>query len=291
MDASQVSQVLINLVTNAWHALSGSSGRISLELDEVKLFKPEAQRAGGLSAGRYARIRVGDDGHGMDSATQNRIFEPFFTTKPRGSGTGLGLAVVHGIVKSHRGGIVLKSVLGEVSVFEVYLPALPAPASIVGRSVDETHTIDAQNRHVMYLDDDEGMTFLMQRLLHLRGFRVSGFGIAEEALNAIRAKPQDFDLVVSDFNMPKASGVDFALAVRAIRPDLPIVIVSGIVTDELLAGARAAGVQEVVYKPNSAKDLVDSIGRLLGAIPLTLSQIISPNTATPTDPPPQSLAQ
>lgn len=267
VDASQISQVLINLVTNAWHALRSTSGRISLELDEVKLFKSEAQRCGGLMAGRYARIRVSDDGHGMDAATQTRIFEPFFTTKPRGSGTGLGLAVVHGIVKSHQGAIVLKSAPGEGSVFEVYLPALPAPVSMLDRPVDEPHAIEGQGRHVLYLDDDEGMVFLIQRLLRLRGFRVSGFGIAEEALSAVRADPKDFDLVVSDFNMPKASGLDVALAVRAIRSDLPIVIVSGVVTDELLAGARAAGVQEVVYKPNSVKDLVDAIRRLLGTMP------------------------
>ncbi len=263
VDASQISQVLINLVTNAWHALRSDTGRINIELDEVKLFKLEAQRCGGLSAGRYARIRVSDDGRGMDAATQTRIFEPFFTTKPKGSGTGLGLSVVHGIVKSHRGGIMLKSAPGEGSVFEVYLPALPAPALISGRSIDEPQAVEGQGRHVLYLDDDEGMVFLMERLLRLRGFRVSGFGIADEALNAVRANPRDFDLVVSDFNMPKASGLDVAIAVRAIRSDLPIVIVSGVVTDDLTAGAREAGVQEVVYKPNSVKDLVDAIGRLL----------------------------
>lgn len=265
VDVSQISQVLINLVTNAWHALRSDSGRISLELEEVKLLKLEAQRCGGLSAGQYARIRVSDDGQGMDAATQTRIFEPFFTTKPKGSGTGLGLAVVHGIVMSHRGGIVLKSAPGEGSVFEVYLPAMPAPASVAGQPVDEPNAIEGQGRHVLYLDDDESMVFLIQRLLRLRGFQVSGFGIAEEALSAIRANPQNFDLVVSDFNMPKASGLDVARAVRAIRSDLPIVIVSGAVTDELLAGARAAGVQEVVCKPNSVKDLVDAIGRLLRA--------------------------
>ena len=157
----------------------------------------------------------------------------------------------------------LKSAPGEGSVFEVYLPALPAPALISGRSIDEPQAVEGQGRHVLYLDDDEGMVFLMERLLRLRGFRVSGFGIADEALNAVRANPRDFDLVVSDFNMPKASGLDVAIAVRAIRSDLPIVIVSGVVTDDLTAGAREAGVQEVVYKPNSVKDLVDAIGRLL----------------------------
>ncbi|MDO9133613.1 PAS domain S-box protein [Hydrogenophaga sp.] len=265
VDASQILQLLINLVTNAWHALRSEAGKISVELDEVKLFKPEAQRCGGLSAGRYARIRVSDDGQGMDAATQMRVFEPFFTTKPRGSGTGLGLAVVHGIVKSHRGGITLKSAPGEGCVFEVYLPAVPAPFSDSAKAIEQPVEVIGHGKHVLYLDDDESMVFLMERLLRTRGFRVSAFEIAEEALKAVRADPTDFDLIVSDFNMPNGSGLEVALAMRKIRSDLPVVIISGFVTDELLEGALAAGVQEVVYKPNSVSELVDSIGRLLHA--------------------------
>jgi PAS domain S-box-containing protein len=264
VDDSQISQLLINLVTNAWHALRSDAGRITLELDEIKLFKSEAQRCGGLSAGRFARIRVIDNGHGMDAATQMRVFEPFFTTKPKGSGTGLGLAVVHGIIKSHRGGITLKSAPGEGSVFEVYLPAIPEPMSGMLPSAGQPLVVTGQGKHVLYLDDDEAMVFLMQRLLRMRGFRVSGFEIAEEALTAVRADPLDFDLVVSDFNMPKASGLDVAIALHDIRSELPVVIISGYVTDALLEGARAVGVLEVVYKPNAAKELVDVIARLLG---------------------------
>jgi two-component system, cell cycle sensor histidine kinase and response regulator CckA len=265
VDAAQILQLLINLVTNAWHALRSDAGKISVELDEVKLFKPEAQRCGGLSAGRYARIRVSDDGEGMDAATQMRVFEPFFTTKPRGSGTGLGLAVVHGIVKSHRGGITLKSAPGEGCVFEVYLPAVPAPILGAGTASGQPLEVTGHGKHVLYLDDDASMVFLMERLLRTRGFRVSAFGVAAEALEAVRANPKDFNLIVSDFNMPHGSGLDVAHAMRKIRPDLPVVIISGFVTDALLEGALAAGVQEVVCKPNSVSELVESIGRLLHA--------------------------
>ena len=263
VDASQYLQVLINLVTNAWHALRSASGSIGLKLDVVQLDEPSAARIGGLPAGLYMRTSVSDDGTGMDEATQARVFEPFFTTKPKGSGTGLGLAVVHGIVKAHQGAIMLTSTPGEGSVFEIYLPATVEPAEAATPTFAAPPSAKVQGKHVLYVDDDEAMVFIICRLLRARGFRVSGFERVAEALAAVRGNPADFDLVVSDFNMPEASGLDVALAVGGIRSGLPVVITSGFITEALREGARAAGVLEVVYKPNSAEELVAVIGRIL----------------------------
>jgi len=264
VDAAQLTQVLINLVTNAWHALNGSTGSIGLDLNAVELDEAAARQRENVPAGRYVHIAVSDDGQGMDAATQARVFEPFFTTKPKGRGTGLGLAVVHGIITAHHGAITLRSAPGEGSVFDIYLPARTTSDPVVPR-VATPLAQHGSGRHVLYLDDNESTVFLMRRLLQKRGFRFSGFEVAEEALAAVRANPANFDLVVSDFNMPKASGLDVARAMREIRPDLPVVIVSGFVTEALRDDARAVGVRDVIHKPNSTEDLMAVITRLLSA--------------------------
>ena len=261
VNASQVSQVLINLCTNAWHALKDGAGHVGLTLDVLELDQAPGPYADALPPGRYARIRVRDDGCGMDAATQARVFEPFFTTKT--VGTGLGLAVVHGIVKAHHGTITLTSAPGVGSVFEVLLPASDAPTSPAATAAAPPRLLRGEGRRVLYLDDDEAMVFMVTRMLARRGFQVSGFEVADEALAALRANPADFDLVVTDFNMPKASGLDVARAIARIRPGLPVVITSGYITDALREGAREAGVRHLVYKPNSIEELVAAIAQLL----------------------------
>ena len=263
VNATQISQVLINLVTNAWHALRKGKGQISITLDEVELDGVPLLNSDDLPPGRYVRIRVGDDGHGMDAATQARAFEPFFTTKPVGTATGLGLAVVHGLVTSHHGAITLTSTLGEGSLFEVLLPATEAPAQIASPTAVAPPTLRGEGRHVLYLDDDSAMVLLVTRLLNKRGFKVTGFEVAAEAIAAVRAAPESFDLVVTDFNMPKASGLDVARAIVEIRPDLPLVIISGYITDSLRSSARHAGVHHLVQKANSVEELAEAIAKII----------------------------
>ena len=263
VNATQISQVLINLVTNAWHALRKGKGQISITLDEVELDGVPLLNSDDLPPGRYVRIRVGDDGHGMDAATQARAFEPFFTTKPVGTATGLGLAVVHGLVTSHHGAITLTSTLGEGSLFEVLLPATEAPAQLASPTAVAPPTLHGEGRHVLYLDDDSAMVLLVTRLLNKRGFKVTGFEVAAEAIAAVRAAPESFDLVVTDFNMPKASGLDVARAIVEIRPDLPLVIISGYITDSLRSSARHAGVHHLVQKANSVEELAEAIAKII----------------------------
>jgi PAS domain S-box-containing protein len=268
-DATQIGQVLMNLCTNAWHAVTrnggGKAGRISVGLDRVEIDTAAALRFGAVAPGKYARLTVGDNGPGMDAAIQARIFEPFFTTKPFGEGTGLGLAVVHGIVKAHGGAIAVTSAPGTGTRFEVILPTSdtqPAPALAPPASPLPAAPASA-NRHVMYVDDEPSMVFLVTRMLKKLGYRVSPFERPEAALAAVRADPAGFDVVVSDFNMPGLSGLDVAREVLQIRADLPVVIASGYITEELRAGAARLGVKQLIYKPNTVDELCQAIARVL----------------------------
>jgi CheY-like chemotaxis protein len=201
----------------------------------------------------------------MDKATLSRIFEPFFTTKPVDKGTGLGLAVVHGIVEEHGASIQVRSIPGEGSTFLVYFPAANNFAQVLQTCTPPAEPAHGQGRHVLYVDDDESVVFLMTRLLERRGYRVSGYTDAQAALAAARADPDQFDLAVTDYNMPGISGLEVARELKRIRPDLPIALASGYITDELRQTAPAVGVSELIYKPNTAEELCEAVARLVGA--------------------------
>jgi len=262
-NASQISQLLINLGTNAWHALNSASGTITLALEDIAI-KPETSLETRLiPPGRYVRIATIDDGAGMSAETLERIFEPFFTTKPVGSGTGLGMAVVHGIVKAHGGFIKIDSAPGVGTRVDVYLPEVAAPSVTAADGADSNAAPQGNGQRVLYVDDDEAMVMITTRLLEKHGFRPTGFTSAAEAIEALRLNPNQFDVVVSDFNMPEQSGIDVARAVKLIRSDLPVIIISGYITDELRAASREVGVVELVYKANAVEELVAAITRAL----------------------------
>jgi len=267
-DATQVQQVLMNLCTNAWQALDGRSGEVTVALRSVRLDAARALQTGGISSGLYACLSVADNGPGMDADTQRRVFEPFFTTKPPGAGTGLGLAVVHGIVKAHNGTIAISSQPGEGARFDVYLPlagaaALPQVAAEPLAAVVPAGQTNA--RHVVYVDDYEAMVFLVGRLLRKQGYRVSTFTSGESAWAWLQEHPDPIDLLVTDQNMPGMSGVDLARKSLRERPGLRVAIVSGHVNDKLLADASAVGVHEVMAKQDSMEALGEAIAKLLQA--------------------------
>ena len=270
-DATQIEQVLINLATNAMQAMKGSPGHIDIRLDTVMLDAALASSHAALhdmlekQPGRTVRLAVKDDGPGMDAATLERIFEPFFTTKPPGEGTGLGLAVVHGIVQTHEGAMTVESQPGKGTTFTLYLPvaapqagALAPEASVAGIA----SAIQGNGRHIVYLDDDESLVYLVSRLMERRGFRVSGYTEQREALDAIRAEPAGVDLLVTDYNMPGMSGLDVARAVHGIRADLPVAVASGFIDETLRAQAGGAGVRELIFKANAVEELCDAFARV-----------------------------
>jgi PAS domain S-box-containing protein len=272
-DATQIQQVLMNLCTNAWQAMDHQTGEVTVALRAVDLDAAQALRLEGLSAGRYALLSVADNGPGMDADTLRRVFEPFFTTKPPGAGTGLGLAVVHGIVKAHRGAIEVHSDAGVGARFDVYLPLTAASGATTEASLAApvaavpAPTPVSTGQHLIYIDDYEAMTFLAGRLLRKQGFRVSTFGSGEAALDWLEKHPDEaVDLILTDQNMPGMSGVDVARAVRRLRPTLAVAIVSGHVNDKLLADAAELGVVEVMGKQDSMDSLGDAIRALLARV-------------------------
>ena len=262
VDAIQIEQVVINLCTNAWQAMESHGGRIEIGVGTARLDAATATRLG-LAKGMHAWMWFADDGAGMDDATRLRVFDPFFTTKPLGTGTGLGLSVVHGIVQSHDGAIGVESVLGKGSRFDLYLPLTKARPDDIAPNGPARTVASGHGECVLFIDDDEMMPLMVERLLERAGYAVRCFADPTTAVDAVRARPGDFDVVVTDYNMPKMSGLDVALALSSILPSLPIVLTSGLVTDELRTRARECGVLEVIDKQNSLEELAAAVQRAL----------------------------
>jgi signal transduction histidine kinase/ActR/RegA family two-component response regulator len=263
-DETQIQQLLINLGTNAWQAMSGRSGRIVVRLAGVTLETAGMPAIPGLKPGRFAQLSVSDCGAGIDPETRERIFDPFFSTKSVGEGTGLGLTVVHSIVQGHEGAIDVQSEVGKGTTFHIYLPAA-LPAGAPEAALETPARTHGGGRHVLFLDDNEALVSAMVRMLSRHGYRVSGHTVAEEALDAVRAAPDEYDLFVSDAIMPRWSGLDVARELSKIRPDLPIAIFAGHIDAELARKAQALGVRQVLNKLNASEELLDAIDRLAGS--------------------------
>jgi len=253
---TQLQQVLMNLCTNAWQSLRGEGGYIEVGVEEIVLGTDGLpSQPAGLAPGSYARLWVSDDGCGMDDETRERIFEPFFTTKPVGQGTGLGLAVAHGIVEAHGGGIAVQSVPKKGTVFNVYLPLADYESEAMPLDTAETRPLRGHGQHVLYVDDDDVMAVMVQGLLQRLGYRVTTTLDAREAIAMVARDPKGVDMVVTDFNMPTCSGLDVVRALSAIRPDLPVAMSSGYISDELRAGATELGVCALMQKEHTLEEL------------------------------------
>ncbi|MDE2276093.1 MAG: response regulator, partial [Burkholderiales bacterium] len=260
VDGAQVQQLVLNLCTNAWQALPGQQGQVRIGLDRIEGATP------------WVRLRVEDDGVGMSEATRARIFEPFFTTKPVGQGTGLGLAVVHGIVTASGGRIEVHSRLGEGTRFDILLPLVPAaaataPTAVAGREEAMSALACGSGEQVLYVDDDEVVALTVSALLQRAGYGVTCVHSAQQALDLVRAQPRRFELVATDYNMPGLSGVALAEALAQIAPELPVVISSGYVTEALKAQAEAAGVRAVLLKEYAFERLGGIVQAILGHRP------------------------
>ena len=261
-DTTQVEQALLNLCTNAILAIGSKKGWLRIALASVELDAALSGRIG-LKPGHYVTISVRDNGSGMAPETVGRVFEPFFTTREVGQGTGLGLSVVHGIMQTHQGGIDVQSVQGEGSLFTLYFPpteqAMIAPLA----EVPQAEPIRGKGRHVMYVDDDQALVFLIARLLKRRGFTVSTFTDPHKALAALQAAPKTFDILVTDYNMPGYSGIDLLRQAKFIRADLPVALASGYVTPELEQTAMREGANALIYKPNDVSEFCETVQRLI----------------------------
>jgi PAS domain S-box-containing protein len=257
-DATQIHQVVMNLCANAAQAMK-AGGRLTVALDVVE--RGEAMAATSqLAAGRYVRLSVRDTGIGIAPQILERIFDPFFTTREVGVGTGLGLSLVHGIVTELGGGIDVDSKVGEGTTFTVYLPWSSAAAASI---LSEEDVPQGSGETVLLVDDEEALVRLGEEMLAELGYEPVGFTSAKEALAAFREDPDRFQAALSDEAMADLSGSDLAKAIREVRPELPVVLMSGYVSPLFATRARNIGVVEVLSKPLVARDIARALANAL----------------------------
>ena len=261
-DATQVEQALLNLCTNAIQAI-GERGTVTIHLGHNLLIGLGAAERRSGARGPHVKLSVHDTGSGIDAATMQRVFEPFFTTKPVGQGTGLGLAVVHGIMRTHQGTVEVQSTPDTGSTFTLYFPADESIVVAPPIELPKPKVVHGNGKRVMYVDDDEALVFLVDRALTRKGFAVSTFTDPRAAVEALREHPLDFDLVVTDYNMPGYSGLELLRAVRQIRPELPVALASGYVTPEIEQSALQEGARALIHKPNDVDEMCETLQQLL----------------------------
>ena len=260
-DPTEVHQVVMNLATNAYHAMKDQGGTLELNLDLLARGEDAADVVPALAAGTYARLEVVDTGPGMEASVRDRIFEPFFTTKPRGEGTGLGLSTVHGIVSGLGGAVAVDSRPGVGTRFRAYLPCVLAREAIDPERIESD--VRGEGR-VLLVDDEELLVTVGREMLESLGYEVEAFTTSEEALDALRSDPGRCDVVVTDQTMPGYTGLELGVRVRAMRPDLPIVLTTGFSTLATAEALEAAGIRECVRKPFSLRDIGGAVRRALG---------------------------
>jgi CheY-like chemotaxis protein len=246
--------------------MAEQGGQIDISLTPVTFDAPVAVTLGELQPGQYLCLHVQDTGRGMDRAIAERVFDPFFTTKGPGQGVGLGLSVVHGIVKSHQGSIRLTSVPGQGATFEVFLPvSAPAPAGrgAVAAETPAPETPKGQGQRILLVDDEPALINVSTRLLRDLGYQVSAYGNPIDALERFRARPAEFDLVLTDLAMRLLSGTELAREVLSCRPDMPILMTTGLGSSVNAQNAREFGIREVIPKRAEGEQLGAAVFRAL----------------------------
>lgn len=256
-DPTQLNQVIMNLVSNARHAIDTSHGTITLEVVTRELDGAEATKRQ-LPPGRYVQLAVSDTGSGMDGETMERIFEPFYTTKPPEKGTGLGLATVHGIVASHGGDIGVTSTPGAGTTFEILLPETQEAASSVPQQL-ASPAHDAGTERLLVVDDEPAIVALNQRLLEMAGYQVTGLVDSEEALQHLRDHPNDVDLLIADYTMPKMTGFELVRRIRGLGLNLPVLILTGYSEVTAPEELGALGHTKILGKPLSREKLLTAV--------------------------------
>ncbi|MCX6567499.1 MAG: PAS domain S-box protein [Candidatus Aminicenantes bacterium] len=259
-DPTQIQQVILNLGSNAAHAMREKGGTLEVALSEESIDAKTASRFIDLKPGSYLRLSARDTGHGMPPEVMGRIFEPFFTTKKQGEGTGMGLAVVHGIVKSHGGAITAVSDIGKGTIFTIYLPRVSGAAATVKESREP---YPKGTERILFVDDENIQVRAMHKLLEHLGYSVVGLTDSVEALETFRRLPGAFDLAIMDQTMPRLSGGELAREMLRIRPDLPVILCTGYSESLNEEQALAVGIKAFVMKPFSVKEIAESIRRVL----------------------------
>ena len=259
-DAAQINQIMMNLVTNASHAMSQEGGLLEVTLEKIMLQEEKTCFDWVLTPGPYVRLKVRDTGEGIEPEIITRIFEPYFTTKEVGKGTGMGLSVIHGIMKRHNGGIRVESELGEGTVFEIYFPALE---KTIEEEKEPDEEIEGGSERILFVDDEESMVNLNQQRLERLGYNVIPKTDPLEALEFFRTNPDQIDLIISDMTMPHMTGDKLAQEIRNIRSDMPIIICTGYSERMSENIAQEIGIRKYIEKPIEMANLARSVREVL----------------------------
>jgi PAS domain S-box-containing protein len=260
-DPTQIHQILMNLCSNAAYAMREKGGILHVSLNAMEVDDNMVAQHQDLNPGPHLSLTVSDTGHGMDKEMMERIFDPFFTTKKPGEGTGMGLAVVHGIVKNHGGAITAYSEVGKGSIFKVFLPRMKDELE---KEVHSSKPTPAGKERILLIDDEEIQIRSVQPMLERLGYRVIAKTEALEALEIFRSQPDTFDLVITDQAMPHMTGRDLAQELLRIRSDIAIILCTGFSEVILEEEAKILGIREFLMKPYSVREMAERIRRALG---------------------------
>lgn len=261
-DPTQIHQIIMNLCTNAYHAMQRKGGVLAISLSHIELDADALKNKMDIKAGLYIQLEISDTGHGMDEAILKRMFEPYYTTKANGEGTGLGLSLVHGIVKSLNGEIAVYSEPELGTTFRAYFPAI-ANETKEQTVTDIKTSLPSGNERLLVVDDEEAIVALMQEALCSLGYKVTAVTSSVEALRILKAEPDNFNLVITDMTMPHMTGQKLAEEIFRIKPEMPIILCTGfseLITKEK---ARRIGISKFITKPISPNNLAKYVREIL----------------------------
>ena len=260
-DPMHIHQIAKNFITNACHAMEKTGGTLTIDLTEVNLSTEEAQEYN-LNPGTFVCFSVSDTGHGIEEHIRDRIFEPYFTTKPEGKGAGLGLSVVHGIVKSYHGDVRVYSIPGKGTIFKAYLPIINSEKEAVETLVDQTPA-PGGDEHILLVDDEKPILKMEKRMLEPLGYQVTARENSKQALEDFRAAPDTFDLVITDMTMPGMTGDKLTVELKKIRKDIPVILCTGFSETPSQDMAETIHIEGFLMKPIVKKKLLQKIRAIL----------------------------
>jgi len=279
-DATQIHQIILNVCINAAQAIGGRDGRVAVSIQRVEVEDgkagndvaardhtglPSRISSGSLPDGSYARITIIDTGSGISEEVMPRIFEPFYTTKEVGEGTGLGLAAVQGIVRSHEGCIEVESLPGVGTRVDVYLPAIATTVPVMQSTIPEQSAPRGSER-ILLVDDDRILLAATKEILMRLGYTVEAHNEPQQAFSVLQYDPEAWDLVITDRSMPKMNGEDLVRALKSLRPDLPVLMLSGFVSTEDSERLGTLGITAVIGKPVFPDELATAVRVALAQI-------------------------
>jgi len=262
-DPTQIHQIVMNLVTNAYHSIEDERGTIDVQLQEVVMDKDDILIES-IAPGDYAKLTIADTGTGIDPEIKDKIFEPYFTTKEKGKGTGLGLSMVYGIIKDHHGDIQVYSEQGNGTIFSVYIPLLK---KITGKQSDKTpETCSTGTERILLVDDEKSIAQMEKKLLERLGYSVTALTDSLQAIELFKTNPQDFDLIITDMAMPNMTGDQLARELIAVRPDISIIISTGFSERFNKKQAENLGIKAFLMKPVSRSEMAETVRNVLDCV-------------------------